>query len=282
MSQIGNQLKTTILLGTLFGLLLMIGSFVGGFNGIILFGIIGLIINIITFYKSDKIVLKIYKAIPVEKTKYNHIKEIIKNIAKKAKIPMPKVYLIPTNNLNAFATGRNPKNAAIAFTQGIAEHLNKKELEGVLAHELTHIKNKDTLITTVAVMISGLISTIAFAARWAAIFGGGRDDNGGILEIIVIGILAPLIATILHLAISRSREYIADAGSAKLLKDGNPLANALAKIENNNPKHPLRFGSPNSASLFIANPFKRVKFASLFNTHPPTKERIKKLKEFKL
>jgi len=274
---IKNQLKTVVLLALLTALLLWIGSF-WGTSGIIIGFIFAVLINFGSYWYSDKIVLRMYHAKPVTEHQAPRLYKIVREVIQLASLPMPKVYILPTDNPNAFATGRNPNHAAIACTKGILELLNDDELKGVIAHEASHIKNRDILIQTVAATIVGVISYAAMMARWAAIFGGfggDRDNNG--LELIALAILTPIIAAILQLAISRSREFLADETAAKTLHNSFGLANALEKLEQGVKKNPLRFGSKATSCLFIANPF-RGGLLNLLSTHPPMKERIKKLK----
>ena len=198
-----------------------------------------------------------------------------------ANLPIPKVYIIPTKQPNAFATGRNPKHSAVACTEGIIEILSKDELRGVIAHELAHIKNRDTLITTIAATIAGVISYIATMAQWAAIFGGGRErDNGELLRLLFLIILTPLIASILQLSISRTREFFADKTGAQFTKDPHGLASALERLEHNHTK--IKMGNDATASLFIVNPLKGKNMMKWFSTHPPTSERVKKLRSMRI
>ncbi len=280
---IKNQIKTIILLGLLTGVLLGVGQLVGGRTGLAAGLVLALLMNFGSYWFSDKIVLAMYKAKKVTAKEAPELYEIVKEVAHMAKVPMPKVYIIPTHNPNAFATGRNPKNAAVAATVGIMQLLSKDELKGVIAHEIAHVKNRDILVQTVAATIAGVISYVAFMARFAAIFGGGRDrDSGNAFELLALAILTPLIATIIQLAISRSREYLADETGARIINDPNHLASALHKLEQGVKMNPMNFGSKATSCLFIANPFRGVGVLNLFSTHPPMKERIKKLKELKL
>lgn len=276
---IKNQIKTAILLGLLTALLLWVGSLFGR-GGFIFALIFVAIMNIGSYWFSDKIVLWMYRAKEVKEKDCPKLYKIVKEVAKLANVPMPKVYAIPTNSPNAFATGRNPKHAAVAATEGILKILNDDELKGVIAHELAHVKNRDILISTVAGTIAGVIGYVAAMARWSAIFGGRDNGNrrGNLISLLILGILTPLIATIIQLAISRSREYFADETGAKFVKNGYALADALEKIEKNTDLHPLRFGNTATAHLFIANPFRGQTFLTLFMTHPATKERVKRLK----
>jgi heat shock protein HtpX len=280
-----NQLKTVALLGILSAILLGIGSFFGP-EGLIIGLIFAILMNFFSYFYSDKLVLRMYKAIEVKKNKHPELHQIVHEVCQKAKIPMPKIYIIPTQTPNAFATGRNPKNAAIACTEGILSLLSKSELKAVVAHEIGHIKNRDILVATIAATIAAVISYMAMMARWAAIFGGfgGRNnrDGGNLLELLVLAIVAPLIATIVQLAISRSREYLADETAAKLTHQPYELASALEKITGAVKHNPLRGGSTSTASLFITNPFSAKGFTNLFSTHPPVEERVKRLKGMRI
>jgi heat shock protein HtpX len=279
-----NQLKTVILLGFLTGILLWVSNLIGGTQGLTIALIFAIIMNIGSYWFSDRIVLAIYRAKPISREENKELYDLVKDIAGKAKIKMPKVCIINAPFANAFATGRNEEHSAVVVTKGIIDLLLEEELKGVIAHEISHIKNKDTLIQAVAATIAGVISYVAFMARWAAIFGGmgGDRDNSGI-ELLVLAILTPILATLIQLAISRSREYLADESGAKIVGSGKELASALEKLESSKTRISLR---PNSrtqttAHLFITNPFKSSGLLHLFLTHPPTKKRIEKLKEIK-
>ena len=279
---IQNQFKTVILLAALTGLLLWIGSFWGSAGMTIAF-IFAIIMNFGSYWFSDKIVLKIYRAKEVKEKDYPELHSIVREVVHLAKIPMPKVYVVPSQMVNAFATGRDPKHGAVACTQGILDLLDKDELKGVIAHEISHIKNRDTLIQAVSATIAGVISYIAFMARWGAIFGGfgGRDrDGGSAIEFLVLAILTPLLASLIQLAISRSREYLAAESAAKTLHTGLGLASALEKLESGVKNRPLRPSSTTetTAHLFIINPFRGGGLVNLFRTHPKTSERIKRLR----
>ncbi len=278
-----NQFKTVLLLGALTGLLLLIGGWLGGRSGLTIAFVFAILMNFGSYFFSHKIVLFIYRAKPLAKEKAPKIHQIVEEIAKKAGMPKPGIYLIPSPHANAFCTGPSPKKAVVAVTEGILSLLSVEELRGVLAHEIGHAKNYDILISTIAATIASVISYVAMMARWAAIFGGMKgDDRGGhnMLELLVLAIIAPLAAMVIQLAISRSREYLADERGARLIGDGKPLANALEKLHANTSRLPLRFGSESTAHLFIVNPFKGG-FASLFSTHPPHDERIKRLRAMK-
>jgi len=279
-----NQLKTVLLLGALTGLLIWIGSFWGpaGMTVAIIFAII---FNFGSYWFSDKIVLRIYRAQEADISKYPRLYQIVNNIADKAKIPKPKIYIIPTRTSNAFATGRNPDHAVVAVTEGILDLLNERELKGVIAHEISHVKNRDILISSVAATIAGVISYIAFMARWVAIFGGfgGRDSSGkGIIELLILAIVTPFLALLIKMAISRSREYLADKTGAELIHDSKGLATALKKLEANSKHHPLKFGSETTAHMFIVNPFKKSLLMSIFSTHPAAELRIEKLEKMRV
>ncbi|MBU0461631.1 MAG: zinc metalloprotease HtpX [Nanoarchaeota archaeon] len=279
-----NQLKTVALLGLLSGILLGVGYLIGGFNGLTIGLIIAVVMNFGSYFFSDKIVLFMYKAKLATEKQQPELYKIVREVTHLAKMPMPKVYIIPTEQPNAFATGRNPKHSAVACTEGIMKLLTKEELKGVIAHEVAHIKNRDILIQTIAATIAAVISYVGFIARWGAIFGGmGNDREGGsnILQVIVLGIITPIIAMMIQLAISRSREYLADETGAKTIHNPLALASALEKLERGVKSHPLRFGNKATSALFIANPFTMHGMMSLLSTHPPMDERIKRLKAMK-
>ncbi len=273
---IGNQIRTVVLLGLLSGVLLAIGAY---FINIYVALVFAIALNFGSYWFSDKIVLRMYRAKEADVSKYMRLHQIVAEVAKKANLPKPRVFVLPTDNANAFATGRNPKHAVVAVTKGIMDILTERELKGVIAHELAHVKHRDILIASIAAMIAGTITMIAFIARWGAIFGGfGRGkDSGNIFELLALAIVAPLIAVVIQLAISRSREFLADEDGAKYIKDGKALASALMKLEQNSKQHPLRFGSPSSAHLFIVNPFSGKSLFKFFSTHPPVSERVKRL-----
>ncbi len=278
---IKNQLKTAILLALLTALLLWIGSLFGrvGFYFALIF--VGLM-NFGSYWFSDKIVLWMYRAKEAKQSEYPTLYKVVKEVAKLSNLSMPKVYVIPTNSPNCFATGRNPKHAAVAATEGILKILNEEELKGVIAHEFAHIKNRDILISTVAGTIAGVISYIANMFMWSAMFGGRDDDSrGNALSLLVLAILTPIIASLIQLAISRSREYLADESGAKTVKNGHSLADALEKIEKNINVNPLRFGNTATSHLFIQNPFRGQAFLTLFLTHPSTKSRVERLRSMK-
>jgi heat shock protein HtpX len=224
-----------------------------------------------------------YKAKEIKEKDQPELFKIVREVARTANIPMPKVYIVPSEQPNAFATGRNPEHGIVACTTGILNLLNNDELKGVIAHEMSHIKNRDVLIQTVAATIAGVIGFVAATARWAAIFGvgGGRDGDSNILELLLIGILTPIIAMIVQLAISRSREFMADESAARMLHNSNGLASALKKIDAAGKEIPMKLGSPNTSSLFISNPFRGGWIVSILSTHPPIEKRIAALKEIR-
>jgi len=281
-----NQIKTVILLGALTGLMLLVGQLIGGAAGLTVALVIAIALNFGMYWFSDRIVLAIYRAKPVTEKEQPQLFKIIREVSKAASVPMPRVYIIPTQHSNAFATGRSPNHAAVAVTQGILQLMSGDELKGVLAHEMSHVKNRDTLISTIAATIAGVISYVAMMARFAAIFGGvggDRDRGNNVLELVVLGILTPLIATIIQLAISRSREFLADESAAKALHNGSGLASALKKLEADIKQKPLmQMGTTQATShLFIANPFSGRSFLNMFSTHPPIDERVKRLTAMK-
>ena len=278
-----NQFKTVILLGALTGILLWIGSFWGQ-SGLAFALIFSIAMNFGAYWFSDKLVLAIYRAKEVKEPDAPTLYKVVREVVQLANIPMPKVYIVPGNFLNAFATGRNYKHAAVAVTKPLLDAMNEDELKGVIAHEISHIKNRDTLIQSVSATIAGVISYIAFMARWGAIFGGfGRDgdDGGGMIELLVLAILTPLLATIIQLAISRNREFLADESAAKTLHNGEGLASALEKLEANAKSHPLKAMSTTetTAHLFIVSPFRGGALVKLFSTHPSVAKRTKRLRE---
>jgi heat shock protein HtpX len=280
----GNTIKTALLLGALTGLLMLIGGLIGGKGGVYIAFIFAVILNFGSYWFSDKIVLKMYKAQEVSESSAPDLYHIVRNLAMRASLPMPRVFIIPEETPNAFATGRNEKHAVVAVTEGIMKILTKEEMEGVIAHELSHIKNKDMLISSIAATIAGAISMLATMAQWAAIFGGGRnsdeDSGGGIIGLIAMAIFAPLAAAVIQMAISRSREYLADAGGATITKNPYGLASALEKLTKASQVIPMD-AKPSTAHLFIVNPLSGKAFMNLFSTHPPLEERIARLRSMK-
>jgi len=277
-----NYLKTFILLTCLTLLLVWVGQVVGGPRGAMFAFAFSLIMNLGAYWFSDKIVLSMYKARLVSEGEAAGLFRTVRDIAQGARLPMPKIYIIPQRGANAFATGRNPENAAVAVTEGIVDLLSEEELRGVLAHELAHVKNRDILIGSMVAAIAGAIMMLANMARWMAIFGGhSRDRNrggGNIFALLVITILAPIAALVIQMAISRSREYLADNTGARFLRTGIPLARALKKLEAGARNRPIT-ANPQSAHMFIVNPLKREALLNLFSTHPPLQNRIERLEQ---
>ncbi|NLG17048.1 MAG: zinc metalloprotease HtpX [Fibrobacter sp.] len=274
-----NGLKTTALLGALTGILVLFGNYLGGGQGATIALLVAGVMNFGSWWFSDKIVLSMYKAQKVEKADAPVLYNIVERLTQRARMPMPKVYIINSESPNAFATGRSPDHASVAATVGILRLLSEDELEGVMAHELAHVQNRDTLTGTIAATIAGAITWVANMVKWGAMFGGGRsDDNdrGGAIGMLFMAILAPIAASLIQLAISRSREYVADESGAQICGKPLALANALSKLQNGAKVLPMNGGNPSTAHLFIVNPF-RGGLASLFSTHPPMEERIRRL-----
>src|ERR671937_718768 len=280
-----NVFKTALLLAVLTALLVLIGGAIGGRQGMIIAFVMAGLINFMSYWFSDKIVLAMYGAQPISESQAPRLYAIVRRLATRAGIPMPPVYLIPSDAPNAFATGRNAEHAAVAVTEGIMRILDEDELEGVLAHELAHVKNRDVLISTIAATLAGAITYLAHMAQWAAIFGGRSqdDDEGGSnpLVMMLFAILAPIAAMLVQLAVSRAREFQADASGARLAGRSYGLAKALEKIEVASRIEPLP-ANPATAHLFIVNPLSGQSFARLFSTHPSTEERIARLRAMRL
>jgi len=279
-------MKTFLLMAGLIALLGILGSMVGGAQGMMLFGAIGLVMNFVMYWFSDRIALATNGAKPVTREELPEVYEIVERLTRKEGMPMPAIYLIPSETPNAFATGRNPEHAAVAVTEGILRILDRRQLEGVLAHELSHVKNRDILIATIAAGLAGLIGSLGHMIQWAGMFGslGSRDGDGNdtnIFGALAWAILAPLMAMLIQLAVSRSREYAADATGAQMTGDPEPLAQALLSLEGANQQQPLAQAGPASAHLYIVNPLNGRAFASLLSTHPPIEERVKRLREMR-
>ncbi|MGB8932100.1 MAG: zinc metalloprotease HtpX [Anaeromyxobacteraceae bacterium] len=280
-------LKTTMLMAFLVALLAIGGQMYGGTGGMLLFGGIGLVFNFASYWFSDKIALMAHRAQPVTRQQLPELYEIVERLTRRAGMPMPRLFVIPSPTPNAFATGRNPEHAAVAVTEGILGILDRRQLEGVIAHELTHVRNRDILISTIAASVAGLVSALGHAIQWGAWLGMGRssdDDRGGsAIGALAWALLAPIIAMIVQLAVSRAREYGADAGGAELVGDPMPLADALLTLERGNQVRPYDFAGPATAHMFIVNPFRGLGGAmmSLFSTHPPTEERVRRLREMR-
>jgi heat shock protein HtpX len=276
-----NSAKTVFLMTLLTVLLVLVGDYLGGSGGAQMFFMFALIMNLGSYWFSDKIVLKMYRAQEVTQQNAPELVGTVEKLARQAEIPMPKVYITPQQNPNAFATGRNPSHAAVAVTQGILQALSPQELEGVLAHELAHVKNRDILIGTIAATIAGAITMLATMARWAALFGGlggDDDDGGGALGAIIMMIVAPLAAMLIQMAISRSREYQADASGAKICGAPLNLASALQKLDARARRVPMD-ANPATAHMFIVNPLSGKSMMKFFSTHPPMPERVERLQE---
>ena len=274
-----------ILLAGIFALIgWAIGGFLVGGNwilGAVLFLILAAIFNVICYFFSSKIILRSYRAKILKENEYPWLHDMVADIARKAGVPKPKIAIIPVKTPNAFATGRNPKNAVVAVTEGIMDVLSRTELEGVLAHEMAHVKDRDILVMTIAATMAGAIAFMARIFWFNAIFGGrgGRGGEGSWIILLIVAITAPIAALLVQLAISRSREYKADRVGALIIKKPLALASALDKLERSNKKRPIERGNPASSSLFIVNPFRGSGFAAIFSTHPPMKKRIRKLKQ---
>jgi len=276
-----NALRTTFLLALMTVLLVLAGQAIGGRSGMTVALVMAGIMNFVSYWFSDKIVLAMYGAKQVTDSEAPELYGMVRQLALQAGLPMPKVYIIDSPTPNAFATGRNPDHAAVAATSGIMRILTRDELMGVMAHELTHVKNRDILVSTVAATIAGAITYLAHMAQWAAMFGAGRhndDEEGGGLGMLVMAIIAPLAAMLIQMAISRSREYGADKGGAEV--SGNPLhlANALRKLQMANQQIPMHANAA-TAHMFIVNPLTGGGLMSLFSTHPPMEERVRRLEE---
>ena len=273
----GNAFKTAFLLTALTLLLMFIGQYFGGQNGMMVALAFAAVMNFVSYFFSDKIALAMYRAQPVTREQLPRAYKIVERLTQKIGLPMPKIYVIPTESPNAFATGRNPKHASVAVTHGILGLLTDEELEGVLAHELGHVNNRDILISSVAATIAGAITMLASMGRFAMIFGGGdRDRRGGGLSALFMLIVAPIAASLIQLAVSRSREYQADATGAHYTGNPYALASALQKLDAYSRRVPMQ-ATPSTAHLFIIQPLLGMNFASLFSTHPPIAKRIERL-----
>lgn len=280
----GNNVKTFLLVAALTGLLLAIGFVIGGAGGILTFAIIAVVFNFAMYWFSGKMALKMSRAVEVSEAEAPELHRMIATLAERAGVPKPGVYVTPAEQPNAFATGRNPKHAAIAVTQGIQRTLSARELEGVLAHEMAHIKNRDILIASIAAMVAGAISAIANFLQFSLFFGGDDENPLGIIGTLATIVLAPIAAFIIQMAVSRQREYVADATGAELLGDPNPLADALESLTRTSEAIPMRV-NPSAAPLFIVNPLaanarggRGAGLGKLFSTHPPMEERVARLR----
>lgn len=275
-----NALKTAFLLGLLSAIIVGLGGVFGGRNGMVAALAIAAIMNFFAYWFSDRIVLSMHRAQPVTREQAPKLFEMLERLTARTGMPMPRVYVLPEEAPNAFATGRDPEHAAVAVTHGILRILNAEELEGVLAHELSHVKNRDILISSIAATLAAAVMMLANMARFAAIFGGGnREERGGTNPIALLAgiILAPIAATLIQLAVSRAREYQADASGAEMTHNPYGLANALQKLEDASRRIPMLSAGPASSHLFIVKPFSGETLAGLFSTHPPIRERIRRL-----
>jgi heat shock protein HtpX len=275
-----NQIRTTILLAVMTAFILWVGKVIGGNGGMVIALALAGAMNFFSYWYSDKIVLRMYKAQEVTPKDAPQLYAMVAELAKRAGLPMPRVYIIPQEAPNAFATGRNPENAVVAVTEGLLKYMNRDELAGVLAHELGHIKNRDILIGSIAATMAGAIMLLANMAKWGAIFGGFRgDDNegGGIFGLLAMAIIAPIAAMIIQMAISRSREYLADSTSANITGDSEGLARALEKLGAYNKRIPME-AQASTAHMLIASPLSGRNLTNLFSTHPPIEERVARLR----
>jgi heat shock protein HtpX len=277
----GNQIRTTILLAAMTALILWIGHMFGGRQGMIIALIFAAGMNFFSYWFSDKIVLKMYRASEVTPQQAPELYDIVRTLTGQAGLPMPRIYVIPQEAPNAFATGRNPENAVVAVTEGLLRIMDRNELMGVLAHELGHVKNRDILISSIAATLAGAVMVLATMARWSALFGGMRSDNeeggGNIIGLIAMSILAPLAAMVIQMAISRSREFQADATGARFAGTPEGLARALEKLGSYSRRIPMQ-ANPSTAHMFIVNPLSGRSLMNLFSTHPPLAERIARLR----
>jgi heat shock protein HtpX len=280
----GNTIKTTLLLALLTVFLVGIGSILGGRGGMIFAFVMAIVMNLGSFWFSDKIVLAMYRAKEIGASEHPELHRMVRRISQAAGLPMPRLFVVPQPGLNAFATGRNPQHAVVAVTEGLLAHLDSPELEGVLAHELAHVKNRDILVGAIAATLAGAIMLIANMARWASIFGGhgGRDGEEGAnpIALLVAAIVAPIAAMLVQMAISRSREYQADATGAGFLGSGDGLAKALEKLSSAGRVLPTH-ASPAASHVLIVSPLSGGGLFSLFSTHPPIEERIARLRRFR-
>lgn len=277
----GNQIRTMVLMALMTVLILLIGQWIGGRQGMVIALLVAAGMNFFSYWYSDKIVLKMYNAREVGPQDAPELYDIVQTLCRRANLPMPRVYVIPQDAPNAFATGRNPQHAAVAVTEGLLKLMNREEAMGVLAHELSHVNNRDILIGSIAATMAGAIMMLASMARWSAIFGGGQRDReeggAGGLGLILMSIIAPLAAMLIQMAISRSREYMADASGASLAGTPEGLARALEKLGTYSKRLPMD-ASPSTAHMFIVNPLSGRSLMSLFSTHPPLEERIARLR----
>jgi heat shock protein HtpX len=277
-TRFATKARTWLLIAGLTGLLIAIGALLGG-GFLYIFVGLAVLMNVAGYWFSDRLALKASRAQPVEPGTMPELEGMVQDLAQRAQVPVPRLFLIPSEQPNAFATGRNPKHAAVAVTQGLLQHLPPDQVRGVLAHEFAHIKNRDILVSSIAAMVAGAISAIASVLQFSLLFGGDDEDSGplGLIGTLATIILAPLAAMLIQLAVSRQREYLADATGAQLLGRGEPLANALETLERGAQAIPMNV-NPATASLYMVNPLPRGGVATLFMTHPPLDERIRRLR----
>ncbi|MBI4805627.1 MAG: zinc metalloprotease HtpX [Desulfovibrio sp.] len=278
-----SQIKTGLLLGLLTALLILLGQAMGGKSGLVIALVFAVVMNVGSYWFSDRIVLSMYRAQQLSEEDAPGLFDLVGQLSRNAGLPMPKIYLIPQEQPNAFATGRNPANAAVAVTEGLLRLVSPDELAGVLAHEMAHIKNRDILVQTIAAVVGGAITGIANMLQWGAIFGMGRGDSeegggGGAFGAILMAIVAPIAAMLIQMAISRSREYLADETGARLAGNPLPLAGALKKLDDYAHNVPMQGANPATENMFIISPLSGGGVTSLFSTHPPTEERIRRLR----
>ena len=275
----GNQIRTALLLAALTMVIVWIGNMIGGRGGMMIALILAAGMNFFSYWYSDKIVLRMYNAREISPHEASELYEMVDSLARNADLPMPKVYIIPQESPNAFATGRNPEHAVVAVTEGLLRLMNREELRGVLAHELAHVSNRDILIGSIAATMAGAIMMLASMARWSAVFGGFRgndDEGGGLIGLIIVSVVAPLAALLVQMAISRSREYQADETGARFAGSPAGLAGALGKLGDYSGRLPMK-ANPATAHMFIVNPLSAGGVMGLFSTHPPLAERIARL-----
>jgi len=276
-------IKTVVLLTVMTLLFVFVGGMMGGTQGMLIALVMAGVMNFVSYFYSDSLVLRHYHAVEVGPREAAGLYGIVERLSQKANLPMPRVYIIPENTPNAFATGRNPSNAAVAVTEGLLQLLDEDEVEAVLAHELSHVRHYDILVGTIAATIAGAIGVIANMMQFGAMFGGNRDNRVNPIVMIVLAIILPLAAAVIQMAISRNREYMADEGAARLTRHPEWLQSALAKLSNYNQRSQVEAATQATAHMFIINPFagKHISFASLFSTHPSTEDRIARLEELK-
>lgn len=275
--------KTVVLLTLMTLLFVWVGGMMGGTQGMMIALVLAGVMNFVSYFYSDQLVLRHYNAVPVTRQEAGGLYAIVERLSTKANLPVPQVYIIPDSTPNAFATGRNPSHAAVAVTEGLLELLDDEEVEAVLAHELSHVRHYDILVGTIAATIAGAIGVIANMMQFGAMFGGDRENRPNPIVMIALAIILPLAAAVIQMAISRNREYMADEGAARLTRHPEWLQSALAKLSNYNRQGMVHEATPESAHMFIINPFsgKNISFASLFSTHPSTEDRIARLEELK-